>query len=131
MNKVILIGNLAKDVELATTQSGKSVAKFSLAVNRNFTNASGERECDFFNIVVWGQLAERCDQYLSKGKKAAISGSLQTHSYENKDGNTVYTTEVMADTVEFLSPKDSDSGTAKPSKKTSDLTPVDDDGLLF
>lgn len=107
MNKVILIGNLSKDVELTTTPNGISVAKFSLAVNRNYTNSNGERECDFFNIVAWRDLAERCNQYLSKGKKAAICGALQTRSYENADGIRVYITEIIADNVEFLSPKES------------------------
>ncbi len=83
MNKVIEIGNLTKDPEHSTTTSGISVCKMSIAVNRNFTNANGERETDYFNIVAWRGLADNCARYLSKGKKIAVVGSLQNRSYES------------------------------------------------
>ena len=102
MNKVILIGNLTKDPELITTNSGNKVAKFTLAVSRSFTNAEGERETDFINIVVWGNMAENCGKYLSKGRKCAVVGEIRNRSYEAQDGTRRYVTEVLANAVEFL-----------------------------
>jgi single-strand DNA-binding protein len=134
MNKVILIGNLTRDPENSTTKSGLAVCKMSLAVNRNFTNADGERECDFFNLVAWRQLAENCGKFLSKGKKIAVVGNLQTRSYETDEGYKKYVTEVMADEIEFLTPRDEaqQSAPAAPAKKrAAELKPVDDDDLPF
>ena len=105
MNKVILIGNLSKDPELSTTTSGISVCKFDIAVQRRF-ETNGERETDFFKIIAWRGLADNCGKYLSKGKQAAVVGSLQTRTYEDKYGNKRYGTEIVADEVEFLSPKE-------------------------
>ena len=79
MNKVILIGNLTKDPELATTNSGISVCRFTLAVTRNFANAEGEREADFLDIIVWRGQAENCHKYLKKGSKCGVVGVLQTY----------------------------------------------------
>ena len=104
MNSVHLIGNLTKDVELRQTNSGKSVATFSIAVQRQF-KAEGQPDADFFNIVVWGAVGENCAKYLSKGKKVAIRGSLQNRSYEAQDGSKRTVTEINAAEVEFLSPK--------------------------
>ena len=106
LNRVVLIGRLTRDPELRFTQSGIAVASFTLAVDRNFRNAAGERETDFIDIVVWRQQAENCAQYLSKGKLAAVDGSLQIRSYEAKDGTKRKAAEVVADTVRFLSPKE-------------------------
>lgn len=136
MNKVFLIGNLTRDTELTITQSGVAVCKMSIAVNRNFTNASGERECDFFNIVAWRGLAESCSKYLSKGKKIAVCGNLQTRSWEADDGSKRQVTEVMAEDIEFLSPKNESEPQTAPqkqnsNKKLSDLKPVYDDDLPF
>ena len=103
MNKAILIGNLTRDPEARTTQSGVSVTTFTIAVNRRFTNAQGVREADFINIVAWRQTAELCARYLSKGRKVAVEGSIQTRSYDAQDGTKRYVTEVVADNVEFLS----------------------------
>lgn len=108
MNKWIGIGNLTRDLELSETPNGTAVCKFTVAVNRNFTNANGERECDFINVVAWRSLAENCGRFLSKGKKVSVVGSLQTRSYES-NGEKKYVTEIMADEVEFLSPKDEDN----------------------
>ena len=138
LNKVILIGNLVRDPELTQTPSGISVCKFTLAVNRNFTNANGERDTDFINIVTWRGLAESCGKYLVKGKKAAVSGSLQTSSYEDRDGNKRYRTDVVADEVEFLpsgnkegAEPQSSGDTAQKKKTLRELTPTQDDGLPF
>ena len=105
MNKVILIGNLSKDPELSTTTSGISVCKFDIAVQRRF-ETNGERETDFFKIIAWRGLADNCARFLSKGRKAAVVGSLQTRTYYDKDGVKRYVTEIVADEVEFLSPKE-------------------------
>ena len=99
MNKVIEIGNLVRDPELAQTPSGTAVCKMTIAVNRNYTNASGEREADFFSVVAWRGLAENCAKYLSKGKKIAVCGQLQTRNYDDRDGNKRYVTEIIADDV--------------------------------
>ena len=108
MNKTILIGNLTKDVDLRTTTSGKTVASFSIAVNRRFKGQDGEKQTDFFSIIAWGQLGEMCGRYLAKGRKVAVVGELQTRSYE-KDGVKRYITEIIADEVEFLTPKETES----------------------
>ncbi len=102
INRVVLLGRLTRDPELRYTPSGVAVATFSLAVDRRFTNQQGEKETDFINIVVWRQLAELCANYLKKGQQAAVEGRLQTRNYENKEGRTVYVTEVVADNVQFL-----------------------------
>lgn len=105
MNKVFLIGNLTKDPEVKTTTGGTSVCTFRIAVSRRFKNQQGERVSDFFDIVVWRQLADLCGQYLAKGRKVAVIGELQTRSYDAKDGTKRYITEVVADEVEFLTPR--------------------------
>lgn len=109
MNKTFLIGNLTKDVDLRTTTSGKTVASFTIAVNRRFKDKEGEKQTDFFNIIAWGQLGEMCGRYLAKGRKVAVVGELQTRSYDAKDGTKRYVTEIVADEVEFLSPKETES----------------------
>ena len=105
MNKVWLIGNLTKDPELSETPNGLAVCKFSIAVSRDYSNSEGTRETDFFNITVWRGRAESCGRYLRKGSKVSVVGSLQTRSYEDKDGNKRSVTDVVASEVEFLTPK--------------------------
>ena len=107
MNKVVLIGRLTRDPELRYTGNNIPSATFSIAVNRNFTNQSGEREADFINIVVWRKQAENCKNYLTKGSQVAIEGRIQTRNYDGQDGKKVYVTEVVADNVEFLGSKNS------------------------
>lgn len=107
INSTTLVGRLTKDPELITTPSGVEVGNFTLAVNRTFTNQNGEREADFINCIVFRKQAVNVNQYLSKGKLAGIVGRLQTRSYENKEGQKVYVTEVVCDNVQFLEPKDS------------------------
>ncbi len=139
MNKVVLIGNLTRDPELQTTNGGVSVCRFSLAVTRRFANSDGEREADFINITVWRNQAENCHKYLKKGSKCAVIGRIQTSSYDAPDGSKRYTTDVVADEVEFISTRnggDSDSSVSapadKPSKKqTAELEEIDDDSLPF
>ncbi len=133
MNKVFLIGNLTRDPELATTNSGVSVCRFSLAVTRNYSNSDGERETDFLNIIVWRGQAENCHKYLKKGSKCAVSGSIQTRSYDAQDGTKRYVTEIVADNVEFLNSRSqSGEGMDKPKEKeVAELEPVDDDTLPF
>ncbi|MGI6151640.1 MAG: single-stranded DNA-binding protein [Christensenellales bacterium] len=105
MNKICLVGNLTMDPELRTTGSGISVCTFNIAVNRRYANQQGEREADFIPIVTWRSLAENCARYLAKGRKVAVSGSLQTRRYEDKQGNKRTAFEVVADDVEFLTPR--------------------------
>ena len=105
MNKVFLIGRLTRDPELRYTGNNTAVATFSLAVNRNFTNQSGEREADFINIVVWRKQAENVVNYLDKGSLVSVEGRLQTGNYTDKDGNKRYTVDVQADSVQFLESK--------------------------
>ena len=119
MNKVFLIGRLTRDPELRYTGSNTAVATFSLAVNRNFTNASGEREADFINIVVWRKQAENVKKYVTKGSLIAVEGRIQTGSYE-KDGQRVYTTDVVADNVQFL-----ESKAQSQNRVDNDVTPSD------
>jgi single-strand DNA-binding protein len=105
LNRVVLVGRLTKDPELRFTPNGIAVTTFTLAVNRPFKNANGEQEADFINIVVWKKAAENVANYTSKGSLVAIDGRIQTRSYENKDGQRVYVTEVVADSVQFLETK--------------------------
>jgi single-strand DNA-binding protein len=105
MNRVILVGRLTRDPELKFTPNGVAVATFTLAVNRSFTNAQGEREADFINVFVWRRPAENAANYLKKGSLAGVDGRVQTRSYEGQDGKRVYVTEVLAESVQFLEPK--------------------------
>lgn len=109
LNIVVLIGRLTKDPEMRYSPSGVCVVTFTLAVERNFKNSAGEREVDFIPIVVYRQLAELCANYLSKGKLAAVDGRLQIRTYDAQDGQKRWVTEVIAENVRFLSPKESNS----------------------
>ncbi|WP_412519726.1 single-stranded DNA-binding protein [Staphylococcus simulans] len=107
INRVVLVGRLTKDPEYRTTPSGVSVATFTLAVNRTYTNAQGEREADFINCVVFRKQAENVSNYLFKGSLAGVDGRLQSRSYENDEGRKIFVTEVLVDSVQFLEPKKS------------------------
>ena len=135
MNKVIFIGNLTRDPELSTTNSGVNVCKFTLAIQRRFSGADGEKETDFFNIVVWRGLGENCNKYLKKGSKCCVIGELQNRSYEAQDGIKRYVTEVIANEVEFLSPSNSGTQSEPQYSQTTvvqtELQPIDDDSLPF
>lgn len=106
MNKVYLIGNLTKDPEMRATQLGVSVCNFSIAVGRRFKDSEGNQQTDFFDIVAWRQLGDLCGKYLRKGKKVAITGSIQTHRFTDKNGVTRTGWDIIADEVEFLTPQD-------------------------
>ncbi|OMC86905.1 single-stranded DNA-binding protein [Viridibacillus sp. FSL H7-0596] len=110
INRAILVGRLTKDPELRYSQSGVAVARFTLAVNRTFKGNDGEKQADFINIVVWRKQAENTANFLKKGSLAGIEGRIQTGSYEGQDGKRIYTTEVVADSVQFLEPRGAQEG---------------------
>ncbi|WP_035052833.1 single-stranded DNA-binding protein [Carnobacterium pleistocenium] len=105
INNIVLTGRLTKDADLRYTAAGKAVATFNLAVNRQFTNAKGEHEADFPSVVIWGKSAETLANFTRKGTLIGITGRLQTRSYDNKDGQRVYVTEVVAESFTFLEKK--------------------------
>ena len=105
INRVVLVGRLTKDPELRYTPSGVAVARFTLAVNRTFSNQQGERQADFINIVVWRKQAENTANFLRKGSLVGVVGRIQTGSYDGQDGKKVFTVEVVAENVQFLEPK--------------------------
>lgn len=127
MNKIILIGRLTKDPELNYTNSGKAVCKFTLAVNRPFSNQDGENQADFINIVVWGKPAENSAKYLAKGRQCAVEGRLQIRSYEADDGTRKYATEVVANSVEFLGSGNSSEKSNTPSDIGEEVYIADQD----
>jgi single-strand DNA-binding protein len=123
MNKIMLIGNLGRDPEMNYTPNGTAIAKFSLAVNRVTKSATGERqeETEWFYIVAWQQLAERCSTYLKKGQKVFIEGRLSTRKYTDRNGIERTAVEVIANDMEFLTPKDRQG-----SASSSDILSGDD-----
>lgn len=136
MNKAILIGNLANDPEYV--KKGETArCSFRLAVQRRFANAQGVREADFFSVICWRGLAENCAKYLAKGRKCAVEGSIQTRSYDAQDGTKRYVTEIIADSVEFLSAAGAgDPGPTPPPEHGKPahqmrFTEVEDDDLPF
>jgi len=138
MNKAILVGRLTKDPELTQTTTGISVCRFTVAINRRFKNAAGESEADFLNCVAWRQTAENLAQYQRKGAQIGVVGTIQTRSYDGNDGIKRYVTEIIADEVEFLTPKQAQDSLpdAPPERKAKpraqDLEPYDDaDSLPF
>jgi len=113
LNKFMGIGNLGADPELRTTTSGTSVCEFRLAINDSwFDKASNERKerTEWIRVIVWGKSGENCAKYLSKGSKAFVEGRIQTREWQDKDGNKRYTTEIVANSVQFLSTKGSAGG---------------------
>ena len=128
MQEFICVGNLSKDPETGVTPSGVSVCKFSIAINRDFTKEDGTRFVYFFNFFLWSGLADNCGKYLKKGSKVAIVGKLQNRSYEAKDGTKRNVTEIIAEQVEFLTPKQSEEP-KKPAER--ELTQEEIDNLPF
>ena len=110
MNKVFLIGNLTRDPELTETASGVAVCHFAIAVNRNYSSQDGERQTDFFNCTAWRTTAETIARYTKKGNKVAVGGSIQLRNYEDNQGVKRTAVDIIAQDVEFLSPRDSDDG---------------------
>lgn len=122
INNVTLVGRLTKDPKVRQTQSNVTVAQFTLAVDRNFTNAQGEREADFLNIVVFRKQAEQVGKYLAKGRLCGVEGRIQSRKYE-KDGQTVFVTEIVADSVQFL-----DSGNKQNQQQNNNYQPQQNNG---
>ncbi|MGL5042266.1 MAG: single-stranded DNA-binding protein [Culicoidibacterales bacterium] len=112
INRVVLVGRLTKDPELRQTQTGISVATFTLATNRTFANQSGEREADYVPCVIWRKQAENVAQYVGKGSLVGVEGRLQTRSYDAADGTKRFVMEVVADSVQFLESRNARSGGA-------------------
>jgi single-strand DNA-binding protein len=112
VNKVILVGNLGKDPELRYTPSGTAVATFSLATTERYKDRDGQRQekTEWHNIVAWRQLAEICGKFLHKGKQGYIEGKIQTRSYDDRDGNKRYITEIVVDQMQMLGTKDDSQG---------------------
>jgi single-strand DNA-binding protein len=134
MNRTILVGRLTRDLELRYTPSGAAVATFTLAVNRTFTNQQGEREADFINCVVWKRAAENAANFLKKGSLAGVDGRLQSRSYESQDGKRVFVTEVVAESVQFLEPKQGGGGqqnSGSPFNNDRGTIDISDDDLPF
>lgn len=112
VNKAILVGNLGKDPELRYTPSGTAVATFPIATTERFKDREGNRQerTEWHNIVAWRQLAEICGKYLHKGKQVYIEGKIQTRSYDDRDGNKRYITEIVADQMQMLGSRDDSQG---------------------
>lgn len=112
VNKVILLGRLGQDPELKYTPSGTAVCNFSLATTESWSDKSGQKQerTEWHRIVVWGKLAELCNQYLSKGRQAFVEGALQTRSWDDKQGQKRYTTEINAKTIQFVGGPSADRG---------------------
>ncbi|MGQ5514266.1 single-stranded DNA-binding protein [Streptococcus anginosus] len=110
INNVVLVGRMTRDAELRYTPQNQAVATFTLAVNRNFKNQSGERDADFINVVIWRQQAENLANWAKKGALIGITGRIQTRNYENQQGQRVYVTEVVADNFQLLESRASREG---------------------
>lgn len=124
MNKVFLIGNLTRDPEVTTTPSGVNVCRFAIAVNRPYSGRDGEQQTDFFNITAWRDLGDRVAQYQRKGNKVAVTGSIQIRNYEDNQGIKRIAVDIIAQDVEFLTPKgngseDGDYGYSSPAPAAS------------
>lgn len=139
MNKIFLIGNLTRDPEMRSTQSGIPVCTFTVAVNRRNRQGAeaGQPDADFFRVTTWRQQAENCNRYLAKGRKVGVMGTLMLQSYTGNDGTQRYSLEVTADEVEFLSPRGEGgenrpvSNQPAPQESNSGFVRVDDDDLPF
>jgi len=125
MNRVDLVGRLTRDPELRHTTSGRAVCQINLAINRTFTNQNGEREADFINVVVWDKQAENVSKYVTKGRLVSVEGRLQSRSYDDKDGKKVYVTEVIANSVQFLSTGNSNTSNNSSSYSAPETNPFD------
>lgn len=127
MNKIMLTGNLTAEPDMRQTASGIAVCTFTLAVNRRTSKEDGEKKTDFIPVITWRGLAENCFKYLRKGRKAAVSGSLQIRNYEAQDGSRRYIAEVIAEEVEFLSPAETALQTERISELPMEpITPQDE-----
>lgn len=130
----MITGNIARDPEARTTQSGISQSTFTVAVQRRMRNAQGQHDADFLTVVAWRQTADFCNKYLSKGRKVAVTGSVQTRSYQAQDGSKRYVTEIIADHVETLDKREDKPKDEQPAQEQPDpsqFTEVDDSELPF
>ena len=123
MNKVVLVGRLTAKPELRYTPQNTAYTRFTVAVNRSFTNSEGKRDADFINVVAWRKQAETISKYFDKGNLIALEGRLQTGSYDDKDGNKRYTTDVALDNFEFVESKAARAASADSSD--TEATPYD------
>lgn|SRR5690554_6918170 len=133
VNKVILIGNLGKDPEVRHLDNGRAVANFSLATSEVYNNKNGERvtNTEWHNIVMWTPLAELAEKYLKKGNQVYLEGKLQTRSYDDKDGNRKYITEVVVSTMNFLgSRNDSNDNSGQYAGDKHEAAPMVDDSAM-
>ena len=127
MNKVILIGRFVRDPEIRYTTNDRCCANFSIAVDRKYKQ-EGQQDADFPRVIAWGKTAEFIEKYFRQGMKIVIEGRIQTGKYTNKEGQTVYTTDVVAESVEFAESKS--SGSSSGGKQSSNKPKVDDDGWM-
>lgn len=127
INKVIIVGRLGADPEIKTITSGQNVAKLNVATSENWTDRDGKKQerTEWHRIVVWGKLADLCGKYLSKGRQVYVEGRLQTRSWEDPQGQKKYTTEIVANTVQFLGDATGErsANTSTSSKETVDFGP--------
>ncbi|MFW7187934.1 single-stranded DNA-binding protein [Lysinibacillus sp. BNK-21] len=114
INRVVLVGRLTKDPELRYTPNGIASCRFTVAINRTFANQNGERDADFINCQAWRKAAENLANYQRKGALIGLEGRIQTHSYEDQNGQRVYTTTVVADSIQFLESRNQASGQQQP-----------------
>ena len=132
LNKCVLIGRLTKDPEKRFTPNNVPVTSFTIAVDRNYKDKNGNRVTDFIHVITWNKIAELVDEYCTKGKLVAVSGSIQTRSYDDKNGIRRYVTEIVADQVEFLSPKQAEQpDNIKDDIDFNDLQPDNDEDVPF
>ena len=120
INRVVLVGRMTRDPELRRTGQGDAVTSFTLAVNRNYTSRDGQQQADFINCVVWRKPAENVERYCSKGSLVGIEGRIQTRYYDNNQGQRVYVTEIICDSVQFLDTKKEEQPRSKYDEKVKD-----------
>jgi single-strand DNA-binding protein len=136
MNKVILTGNITKDIEYQKTNNNVALCRFTIAVNRKFKKEDGTVDTDFINCVAWRNTADFVSKYLHKGNRIGLTGSIQTRSYDAQDGTKRYVTEVIADEVESYTPKTENENKPKTEAQAKqevmqNFEPIDDDNLPF
>lgn len=119
INRVVLVGRMTKDADLRYTPSGVAVATFTIALNRTYSNQQGEKEADFINCVIWRKPAENVANFTKKGSLVGVEGRIQTRSFDGQDGKRVYVTEVVADSVQFLEPKNNGNTNTSESENKS------------
>src|SRR5690625_3180573 len=127
LNRVVLVGRLTRDPDLRYTPNGVAVANFTLAVNRPFTNQQGNRDADFINCVVWRKPAENLANYMKKGNMVGVDGRLQSRTYEDQDGKTVFVVEVVADSIQFLESRKDNNQSQQQNQQSQQATTNTDD----